>query len=169
MQVPVMKRQHIVLIIVGLVCFAFSIRNIEHKKLLFALKSARESAGLRDVGPDWALAGINDHEVKWNYSVTADGGEAKKCSYRGTTPVWEEDYFGTRRPFRASDGEATGFETITVHYDYASKLCYVRLITNNQTLLEMNEINGGQRGLAVSDAYSLAHQIEAEMKARANP
>ena len=163
-----LKRKHLVLIILGALGLALGFErhwtHLKHERLLAALKSGRESAGLRAVGSDWYLAGITAEEVTWCYSVASGGGVAKKCAYHDGAPLWEEDHIGTSRPFVSADGEATDYEIITIHYDYASKVGYVRLITDDQALIKMNEESGGEKGLAVNEAYALAQRLDARMR-----
>ena len=78
----------------------------------------------------WRIDHFHESEIAWS---DPDRKSDKKVTYDKDGAVWEEDYFYSGREFPIPD-EGTGFKQLTVHYDYKTGLCAVRIITDNPKL-----------------------------------
>jgi hypothetical protein len=126
-------------------------------ELLNELKLARENVGLRPVQEKWRIAKFDAGEIAW-----ADPEEKsdKKVAYNHEGPIWEEDYFYSGRKFFAKDGDGDyGSEQLTVHYDYKTGLCAVRVITDDPHLEAMVKGDVESPGVKLENALGIAREI----------
>jgi hypothetical protein len=126
---------------------------------LKALVRIRMEHGLRLVEPEWMLLHNDGIHVVWGYPQSKGAGHAKQVKMQHGVPSWEEDYYYTGRSFPSSDGDATSFEQLTLHYDYGTKLCGIRLVTDDPALFRKVSDEAEEKGLPLKDALSLRHAI----------
>ena len=145
-----------IIVLVPAICFIAGCDNKHDDNILQKLESARNKAGLRAVSPAWRITSQDRNYVSWGYP---GGGRAKQVHFDSKHVIWEEDYYHTGRQYPSLDGEDTSFEMLTLHYDYETGFCAVRVVTDNITLDTAVEGTASETGIELSRAFELADSI----------
>lgn len=119
----------------------------------------RRTHGIREISPKWEFYDRENSEEKWHWPRQDGAGHLCKKVMRDAEDriTWEEDYYPSGASFPSTDG--TGFESLTIHYDYGSKsfsIGYVGIDPMARSVLS---------GLRSTSAGYVANDNEATLKA----
>jgi hypothetical protein len=116
----------------------------------------RVSLGLRPVGTNWFFYNAEFGEENWK--LTPNGYGAKKIHRDSENNIqWEEDYYYSGRTFKTLPDNSTGWEMLTVHYDYTNSSLYLEYV-GTDTAVEAIAASGTYAPI-MSNKLVIADQI----------
>jgi hypothetical protein len=121
----------------------------------------RAKIGLREIQEDWTFYGKQFNADSWKKNGAI--GECKKVQrgVRGKMILWEEDYYYSGATYTDIDG--TGWEFLTIHYDYRTdQLCvaYVGINTKSESLVSsLPPLLNGHAGATKDQTFAVADAI----------
>ena len=103
----------------------------------------RENLGVRTIKAEWYLYRIQFGHEDWKLS-SHDRWLAKRVQRDSKEKLlWEEDYYHSGKTFKTANN-GTGWESITIHYDYRSQTLEVHYIGKNPALIKAFEMLKGK-------------------------
>ncbi len=128
--------------------------------LMAAIEKENVAAGMRPINMAWQLRKNDGRNLLWVYQSSHRwaGSVAKSIALDGQSLLWQEDCYYSGRIYKSIEIDNMT-EMLVVYYDYTTKKCSIRLVTDNMELEKMVSdslpINGGDPKVACAIAEKI--------------